>query len=129
MKLCGYFTGYKKELCLHEKVHHEGKGNTCNDCGKNHGNLSSLKFHIKIDHLRQLLKCSLCDLSFRSKDVLRRHTESHGRGEANSSQYICPVCDFESKDQEKVMKHFRDKHNQVKARAKELDKKFGGGVA
>ena len=37
------------------------------------------------------------------------------------------ACDFESKDQEKVMKHFRDKRNQVKARAKELDKKFGGG--
>ena len=80
---------------------------------KNYRNLSSLKFHIKIDHLRQLLKCSLYDLNFRSKDSLRRHTDSHKRREANEnfSQYICPVCDFESKDQEKVLKHFRDKHN------------------
>ena len=113
---CDFSSGYKSATHHHEKIVHLGKRHTCNECGKNYRNSSALKEHIKIVHLRKLYKCSICGAE-RSRSGLKTHLAAHKRKEKEKQEieesllhFPCPVCDYESVNQDEVSKHFRESH-------------------
>lgn len=68
---------------------------------------SRLKTHQNTVHIDSVHKCQICDKSFKSLTLLKRHTFIHSR----FKPYSCPFCNHSSNSQSNLTKHVRKIHS------------------
>jgi hypothetical protein len=100
---------------LHNQfVNHLGGGsNKCTYCDQRSGSLKILYQHIRQKHPEEVKKtfwlvCSICQLTYPTKYVLRKHKLSHKR----NSDCACQFCDIVYKTRLGMLRHSRKKHKQ-----------------
>ena len=95
---CGKLISSKYSLRNHQKLHNESEKETCNICGKK---VIDLNFHRKL-HMAQF-KCAFCPKVMTSKQVMRRHVETHEN--AGQQPHACHLCKKSYKTRGYLLKH------------------------
>lgn len=80
----------------------------CEECGSMFAIKSRLITHQNTVHNEPVHPCQICDKSFKTLTLLKRHTIIHSR----CKPYCCPFCNHSSNSQSNLTKHVRKIHSQ-----------------
>lgn len=80
----------------------------CEECGSMFAIKSRLITHQNTVHNEPVHPCQICDKSFKTLTLLKRHTVIHSR----CKPYCCPFCNHSSNSQSNLTKHVRKIHSQ-----------------
>jgi len=79
----------------------------CEECGSMFAIKSRLITHQNTVHNEPVHPCQVCDKSFKTLTLLKRHTVIHSR----FKPYCCPFCNHSSNSQSNLTKHVRKIHS------------------
>jgi len=79
----------------------------CEECGSMFAIKSRLITHQNTVHNEPVHPCQICDKSFKTLTLLKRHTVIHSR----FKPYCCPFCNHSSNSQSNLTKHVRKIHS------------------
>jgi len=93
-------------------VHRKNVENICHKCGKTYYSISNLKDHISYVHKvkpKPKFKCSLCEESYATKQVLENHMSVH-----EGKIFQCSNCNEEFTSKNKLESHIAKEHDRSK---------------
>ena len=106
---CGKRFDRRENLNRHIRIHTGDKKYICEHCGKGYTDPSGLKKHCISKHIN--LKCDICCVnSFKTKEALNKHIESHFQ---NSG-----ICSYANPDEDDL---FTKLHHKAEYQVKPLD--------
>ena len=94
------------EVVSLKKARKPEKPGYCNECDKHFTAQRSLKRHIAVVHeLSQVLTCDICKKQYTSRDVYRRHLETH-----RPNGFGCQTCNKYFTTKDGLLKHQKLRH-------------------
>ncbi|TMW44607.1 hypothetical protein DOY81_010310 [Sarcophaga bullata] len=94
-------------LRRHEEVHSETLIHQCVHCERGYRVLHNLHRHIRSVHLNgKNFDCSICNVSYSRKDVLKRHMLLH----SDTKNFHCLLCSQSFKTKDYLNAHLKSRH-------------------
>ena len=115
-EVCGLRFKSSSHLIRHLKVHNKDVIKSyrlkCEYCDVSFAEKYNLKVHIENIHLRKPPQhiCGVCNKGFYSKGDLQAHSIIH---QTDPVVHQCSECDFTSKHNKSVIRHFKAKHEDI----------------
>ncbi|XP_045114058.1 zinc finger protein 765-like isoform X2 [Portunus trituberculatus] len=101
-EICGVVLGCSDLFWAHRRDH----DSVCKVCNKEFTKMSSLYIHMKIEHSKNPLSCSVCDKRFHCESLLKKHfTNIHDNLTVRKTITKCDKCDFSAKTQRALRIH------------------------
>jgi len=102
----------------------EGQTMKCPECDFTHTNVSTLKMHIKLDHIGFRFKCDVCNWKGRSKKSVERHVKAvHEK-----VRFKCDLCEYEGTSAKYVQMHKESKHMGINYYCDQCPKYFNRAI-
>ncbi|XP_063883809.1 zinc finger protein 860-like isoform X2 [Scylla paramamosain] len=101
-EICGMVLGCSDLFWAHRRDH----DSVCKVCNKEFTKMSSLYIHMKIEHSKNPLSCSICDKRFHCESLLKKHiVKVHDNAAVQQTITKCDKCDFSAKTQRALKIH------------------------